>query len=518
MATKISQKFRSPWPFTLSRRPRSLRTRLVVGTSLVLLLALILLGAAVYSLVTYYLQSSLDQRLEIQGEKLQLATTIWLSTGHPINSDFFTHLTQSVQQDEFTSDPLYVKIFDARTGEPIQRSPNLLQQHIQYSRSDFTAALRGQKTFTIYQDGNGNQVRVQTLPLQNPNTHQIIAVAQVGRSLAAIHQVQTLLAFVLSVGGLGALLFVYLLSFWLISRELRPLRQLSSTMSNLSTQGLGVHLPVTKQAAEMRLLIEAFNQMSDRLEAGFTLQRNFVADVSHELRTPLTSLRGQIEVLFMDAELSAEASQDLRQIQAELVHLSRIVSNLLAMARAEIGMLPQVPGEGMQRVELDLLLIEVARQAHFLKQQVALELGELQQIWTLGDADLLKQLLLNIVENALTYTPSGGTVQLEVVCTATLPALLKEKSTDEHGEWARISIRDTGQGIAPADLPHIFERHYRALQANSRSKLGAGLGLAISRIIAQAHGGEITVESELTKGSCFSVWLPICRPMISLDE
>ncbi len=517
MATKISQKFRSPWPFNLSRRPHSLRARLVLWNSLILLLTLILLSGTVYSLVTYYLQSSLDQRLEIQGEKLQLATTIWLSTGHPINNDLFKQLTQSVQQDEFTSDPLYVKIFDARTGEPIQRSSNLLQERIQYSQSDFTAALRGQKTFNTYQDGNGNQVRVQTLPLQIPKTHQTIAVAQVGRSLAAIHQVQMLLLLVLSVGGLGALLFVYLISFWLISRELRPLRQLSSTMSNLSTQGLGMHLPFAKQSAEMKLLIEAFNQMSDRLEAGFTLQRNFVADVSHELRTPLTSLRGQIEVLFMGSELGEETSRDLRQIQAELVHLSRIVSNLLAMARAEIGMLPQVSGEGMQRVELDLLLIEVARQAHFLKQHVVLELGELQQIWTLGDADLLKQLLLNIVENALTYTPPGGTVQLEVVCTSTLPALLKEKSTDEHSEWARISIRDTGQGIAPADLPHIFDRHFRAPQANSRSKLGAGLGLAISRLIAQAHGGEITVESELTKGSCFSVWLPICRPMSSLD-
>ncbi len=304
----------------------------------------------------------------------------------------------------------------------------------------------------------------------------------------------------------------YLVSLWLTSRELRPLHQLSLTMRNLSTQGLGVHLQSTKQAVEMKLLIEAFNQMSDRLEAGFTLQRNFVADVSHELRTPLTALRGQIEVLFMDSHLSEEASQDLRQIQAELVHLSRIVSNLLAMARAEIGVLPQVSGESIQRVELDLLLIEVARQARFLNQQIALELGELQQIWTLGDADLLKQLLLNIVENALAYTPSGGTVQLEVMHASILPALLKEKNENGHTEWAKITIRDTGMGIAPADLPHIFERHYRVPQTRSRSKLGSGLGLAIARLIAQAHGGEITVESELAKGSCFSVWLPCVAP------
>jgi sensor histidine kinase regulating citrate/malate metabolism len=160
MATKINQKSRSAWLFTWIKRSHSLRTRLVLWNILILLLTLLLLSSIVYSLVSYYLQSDLDTRLEIQGEKLQLATTIWLSTGHPINTDLFTQLVQGVQQDEFTSDPLYVKIFDARTGEPIQRSPNLLQERIQYSQSDFTAALHGRKTFHTYQNSNGNQVRV----------------------------------------------------------------------------------------------------------------------------------------------------------------------------------------------------------------------------------------------------------------------------------------------------------------------------------------------------------------------
>jgi two-component system, OmpR family, sensor kinase len=515
MAIKIKQKLRSFWSFNLFKKPQSLRARLVLWNISTLLLTLIVLSCIVYALVTYALQSSLDQRLEIQGEKLQLATTIWLSAGHPITNDFFNQLVQNVQQDEFTSDPLYIKIFDATTGKPLQRSPNLLQERIQYNPSDFEAALHGKKTFNTYQNSNGNQVRILTLPLQGP-THQIIAVAQVGRSLASIQQVQLILVLVLGIGEVCAVLVVYLVSFWLTGRELRPLQQLSITMKNLSMQGLGVHISSTNQTTETKLLVEAFNQMSERLETGFTLQRNFVADVSHELRTPLTSLRGQIEVLLMDAELSEGVGQDLRQIQAQLVHLSRIVSNLLAMARAEIGVLPQVTGESIQRVELDLLLIEVARQAHFLKQNISLEFGDLEQIWTLGDADLLKQLLLNIIENALTYTAPGGTIWLEVVCTSTVPALLKEKSKEGYNEWARISIRDNGPGIAPADLPHIFDRHYRSSQARARSKLGSGLGLAIARLIAHAHGGEITVESELTKGSCFFVWLPNCQEIMAL--
>jgi signal transduction histidine kinase len=134
-------------------------------------------------------------------------------------------------------------------------------------------------------------------------------------------------------------------------------------MKNYSMQRLGMHLPTPPQhTTEMQLLTEAFNQMSERLEGGFSLQRNFVADVSHELRTPLTSLRGQLEVLLMDAKLSEGVRQDLRQIQAQVVHLSHLVRNLLAMARAEIGMLPQISHESVQQIELDLLLIEVARQ------------------------------------------------------------------------------------------------------------------------------------------------------------
>ncbi len=125
MATKMRQKLRVPWLFTLIKRPHSLRTRLVLWNSLILLLTLIILSSIIYSLVTYYLQSSQDQRLEIQGEKLQLATTIWLLAGHPINTTLFNQLVQSAQQDEFTPDPLYVKIFDARTGKQLQRSPNL---------------------------------------------------------------------------------------------------------------------------------------------------------------------------------------------------------------------------------------------------------------------------------------------------------------------------------------------------------------------------------------------------------
>jgi signal transduction histidine kinase len=482
--------------------------RLALWNVLILLLTLLLLGAVVYTVVSYNLQSSLDKRLLTQGEKLQGTTRIWLLTGHPINGELFEQLAQSMQQDEFSADDLYIKLFDVKTGKPLQYSPNLQQIRIHYTQGDFEAAVHGQTVWATYHDRAGNAVRIVTMPVLNLDHHPI-AVAQIGRSLDGVHQIEVLLALVLCLGGGCALLIAYAMSFVLTGREVRPLSLLSAQMRTLSVRGLGVRLEPKGQMKEVQLLTEAFNQMSQRLEASFTLQRNFVADVSHELRTPLTALRGQVAVLLMNPDLDSEVGQDVRQIHAELIRLSHLVSNLLEMARVDVGVMPQVTAESAQRVELDLLLVEIARQARFLSQQVTVELGQLQQVWVRGEKDLLKQMLLNIVDNALIYTPAGGSVRLEVTAIEDIPLDLQVQQHGGLRQWAMISVTDTGPGIAPSDVPHIFERHYRAGSTRSRGRLGAGIGLSLARLFAQAHHGDITVASEIKKGSCFRIWLPL---------
>jgi two-component system, OmpR family, sensor kinase len=313
-----------------------------------------------------------------------------------------------------------------------------------------------------------------------------------------------------------ATLIAYIAGFLLTTYELRPLRTLSNTMRNLRTQGLGKSIPQQSSVIEVRQLTDAFNEMSERLEASFTLQRNFVGDVSHELRTPLTAMQGQLDVLLLNPELGEEVRQDVQQVRAELGRLSRLVRNLLMTARADVGMFPQLSPHATHLVELDALLIAVVRQARFLNREVALEIRELQQASVAGDADLLKQLVLNIIENALIYTPSGGSVDVALLCTSDVPASIKEK---ENGKkWARLSVCDSGPGIDPADLPHIFERHYRSERTgsiSSRSTIGSGLGLSMARLIAEAHGGSITVESEAGHGACFTLWLPGCLEILA---
>lgn len=495
-------------PFASKTSLPSLWSRLAFWNVLMLTLTLLILGSIVYSVVSINLQASLDKRLTTQGEKLQAITRVWLINRHPINGELFEQLAQSMQQNEFTADNLYIKLFDVKTGQPLQHSPNLQQSRIHYTQSDFRAAISGASVFTTYHDKTGNAVRVLTMPLLDTARHTI-AVAQIGRSLDNVHQVETLLILVLCAGGVGAVILAYGLSLALTSRETQPLSQLSEEMRNFSVGELGACLEPKQRIREVVLLTEAFNQMSQRLEASFTLQRNFVADVSHELRTPLTSLRGQTDILLLNPDLQKDVRQDVQQIRGELVRLSHLVSNLLVMARVEVGVLPEPSAQSIQRVELDLLLVEITRQATFLRRDVSVELGSLQQVLVTGERDALKQMLLNIIDNALTYTPTRGKVEVEMRETTVLPAELAEKQGDAQARWAVISIRDTGPGIAPADVPHIFERHYRAERTRARGTLGAGIGLSLARLIARAHHGDITVESELMKGSCFHIWLPL---------
>lgn len=249
-------------------------------------------------------------------------------------------------------------------------------------------------------------------------------------------------------------------------------------------------MPDTSQRDELGELARTFNEMLGSLEEAYAAQQRFVADASHELRTPLTAVCGNLELLRTRADQlpSDEKNALVEAASEEAERMARLVANLLALARADAGQrLPH------KLVELDRVLLDVFQQARVLARDVKLSLIELDQLAVLGDADQLKQLLLALVDNALKYTPSGGTVAL---------GLRRE------GDEAVLEVRDTGIGIAPADLPHVFERFYRADKARSRDAGGTGLGLSIARWIAHEHGGEIVVESQIGRGSTFAVRLP----------
>ncbi len=498
--------------FPLFPRSGPLRRRIVFWNVVVLLFALIFLGSAVYLFVNFSLLHDLDQQLQTEGARLQHLTQAQSAANHPFNTAFFDLLVQEEKGDEFAPDAPHIKLLDTHQAHILRRSANLIRERIPLSNTDYTAALHGQQIMRMYQDSDGHRARLLTLPLRDAHQH-IVLIAQVSLPLGVVDQVGNLLALLLSIGSVVAVLIACIVDYLLVVRELRPLRTLSTTMRSLSAGDLGQRIPQQSEVAEIHTLTDAFNQMSERLEASFVLQRDFVADVSHELRTPLTTLRGQTDVLLLNPALDEDMRHDVQQLRTELERLSRLVNNLLTHARAEVGTLSHVDEGHTQIVELDSLVLEVARQARFLNRKVTLELGQFQQASVPGDADLLKQLLFNIVDNALTYTRPGDAVYLDLTCTHDIPDAVKAKKPDRQDEWAMICVRDTGPGIDDADLPHIFERHYRAHHADTRTSLGSGLGLSIASLIAEAHDGVLTVESKRGEGTSFCIWLPTCKEL-----
>jgi signal transduction histidine kinase len=212
-----------------------------------------------------------------------------------------------------------------------------------------------------------------------------------------------------------------------------------------------------------------------------------VADASHELRTPLTTIRGNIGLLSSGSEVSKQDQQEaLQDMASEAERMSRLVSNLLVLARADAGLhIDKHP------VHVDDIMQEVYRHARVLSDGVSLRLEGPEPAEVEGNSDYLKQLLLILVDNALKNTPPGGEVRLA--------------DPIENG-YVRLTVSDTGKGIPPEALPHIFERFYQA--DKSRTGGGTGLGLAIAKWIAEEHGGRIEAQSRVGAGSTFTVWLP----------
>ncbi len=346
---------------------------------------------------------------------------------------------------------------------------------------------------TIYSDAYAGtaHLRVLTVPLQVGR--HTIGVLQVGASLTVVDATRnTLLTIMVSVAVIAVLL-AGLGSWILLGRALSPLETITDAVDQINrADDLSRRIPYLGQTDnEVGDLVESFNQTLERLESLFTSQQRFLADVSHELRTPLTVIKGNVDLI---RRMKVADEESLSSIDQEAGRLTRLVGGLLMLAQAESGKLTL----NLRPVELDLLLTEVFTEMRVLAgSKVHVHLNEIDQVLVNGDRDRLKQVLLNLVSNAIQYTPQGGDVYLSLA-----------KISDQ----ARIIIRDTGPGIPAEDVPHIFDRFYRAEKSRTRSQTsGFGLGLSIAHWIVEHHGGQIKVESKEGKGTTFAIWLTLLK-------
>ncbi|BAS29218.1 sensor histidine kinase [Limnochorda pilosa] len=280
----------------------------------------------------------------------------------------------------------------------------------------------------------------------------------------------------------------------LASAPLRPIAEATGAaraiaLSRSFTRRLAAPAVRSDEVGE---LIATLNEMLESLQQSYESQKQFVANASHELRAPLTTLKGNLALLDQWDRLEpGERSAVLADLRSETERMIRLVSGMLALARADAGQVAR-----LRPVDVDQVVLEVARSFRLRAEGHRFRLGPFEPVHLEADPDLIKQLLVILLDNAFCYTPAGGRVELGVT---------------RDGDEAVLEVADTGIGIAPGDLPHIFDRFYRADRARTRSSESAGLGLAIARWIVESHGGRIEVDSRAGAGSRFTVRLPLRR-------
>ncbi|HSJ54019.1 MAG TPA: ATP-binding protein [Anaerolineae bacterium] len=468
----------------------SIRLRLTLAYTTVLATVIVVFGTALYYLLTLNLLNGIDRQLEATAARVVSSTQVRIS---PLS---LGRMIDVPDLELLTLPGLYIQVFDVSSGLIVDRSDTLGEGVLPLEAATREMVLAGQPSVESLTVGS-QRMRVSSWPLRADG--EILGIVQVGTSLVQVDQTQRQLLSILVAGGVLAVAVSALLGALLARAALGPMDQITQTAIAIShTEDLTRRLTVRGPQDEVGRLAATFNEMLSRLETLFRTQRRFVADVSHELRTPLTTIQGNVELLRRGAAEDPKARREtLADIESEVARMSRLVADLLLLARMDAGV-----ELDLGPVELDTLVLDVYRQAQIMSDGAEVRLGHEDQAVIQGDADRLRQLLLNLVDNALKYTPPGGRVTLS----------MHKKET-----WVKVVVADTGLGIPPEDLrpgpagvPMIFERFYRADPARSRG--GTGLGLSIVHWIVQAHGGRIEVESKMDQGSTFTVWLPAPDP------
>ena len=494
------------------RRSPGVRVQLTLWYTAIFALLMLLFSLIFYTTLQAFLASGLDSALQLRAQ--QISAGVSHDNGKIVIQDVTGELpgldtnatpgsqeqgTSNTNQGSGSNDAgqysrqsdvnfgTLVRMLDTK-GQTAYVSPAF--SALSLPTASFTDPLHGipwQSTVTAH---NGQAVRMYSVALSDNGT--VFGVLQVGESLAQLTSTLQSITIALLAITPFMLLFGAIGSYWLAKRAFRPVIQLTRTTREIKAGDLNRRVPVPRARDEIYELALTFNEMIGRLEQVFIQQRRFVADASHELRTPVTVIRSITDVALEEPLAFEECVTALREINAESERLGQLLNDLLTLARADEEHLPLE----REPIRLDLLALDVVEAMETLASERGIDLHaqKMEPATILGDTVRLIQVLMALVDNALTYTNTGGKVTL---------------SMEARDAEARLVIRDSGIGIAPQDIPHIFERFYRADPARSRAAGGSGLGLSIAEWVVRAHGGSISVESQVGQGTTFTVTLPL---------
>ena len=462
---------------------RSVRFRLAASCAAILASILLVFATAIYIGLKRYLDSNLQRTLiersqSIGGELPGFPTKglEWLAS----------EIDESYQPE---LNGYFIRISRIEGG--IVYASGLPKDHsFEPSQIPLPTRVRRDNTSTNVKMKDGHRVLIEGIVFSNPDGSRFLVES--GASYRRVDQVLDELLSMLAIFVPFVVSVIIVVGYWLMRQALRPVDEITKSARAITCTNLGDRLPLISTGDEIERLSRALNEMITRLDDAFQNIARFTADASHELRTPLTILRLELEGIVQHRELAPQLVDQIESALEEAQHLSGIVENLLVIARLDSGAIP------IERAPLNLgdLVASVVEPMQVLAEEkrVSLRCEVSSNVCVEGDQLHLKQLILNLVDNAIKYTPAGGQIIIRVA---------------GGDRSATLEVVDTGVGISSRALPHIFERFYRADKARSRNSKGAGLGLAIVRATCEAHKGEIRVLSTEGLGSSFFVELPL---------
>jgi heavy metal sensor kinase len=460
-----------------------LRLRLTLWYGSALALILIAFSTILYVITARSLRDAIDQSLE---ETAAAAVRSLEERGFlPLidENELMSQFPELARIDKF------FQIFSP-SGTITIRSPNVKQHELPLSRQALEVAFTGRSIFESAKYPKEPPLRLISVPIMYRGN--LLYIIQVGTSMESVDQTLNRLLLVLLVTMPLAVAVSLAGGWFLAGRALRPVDAITLAAQRIAEGDLTQRLDVPASADEIGRLARTFNNMIARLETSFRQIRQFSSDASHELRTPLTVMKGETELALRRPREAADYAVVLESNLEEIDRMTRIVDELLFLSRADMG---EVKMEHAP-VKLEVLLDDIHRQAALLGQErdVLVVLGNVAPAVVLGDELRLRELFLNLMDNAVKYSRPGGEVNISV---------------ETGSGQVRVAVTDHGIGISPADQARIFDRFYRTDEARAHTKKGTGLGLAICAWIAEFHKGRIEVQSEPGKGSTFTVILPL---------
>ena len=467
-------------------RPLSLRSKLTLWCASLFGIMLFLIWGVSYEMLSNGLARDVDASLESVG------TAISKTLNEPPSGALPADLEAMLR--EFLGPEFPERFFQLL--DPLGRSdpqfPNSFPEELSPDPKAMENAVKGIRTFSTIQGEGPYPSRILTLPvIQGKRVTQIL---QVGMSLEGVYLARRRFLLILAILGPVAVLLAggggWLLARW----ALVPVDRMVSTARRIGGTNLEERINHKGIDDELGRLARTLNEMLERLESSFRQTRQFTADAAHELRTPLTALKGEMEMALRSVRDPLEYQSVIASNLEEIEHLYRLVEDLLLLSRADAGAL----GIAEEDVDLQALITEAVRRASVLAEarSVALTAETSSPVPFTGDSRRLLQILLNLVDNAIKFTPAGGQVMVNL---------------NREGSWAVISVQDTGIGIPPEEQEKIFQRFYRVQKGRSRDTGGTGLGLCIVRSLVEAHRGHIELESSPGNGSTFRIFLPLVQ-------